>query len=376
MSHASPAPDGAPVPESALPSSLIPLGYDARRHATFLELGPADHAPARVVEEHRDRMVVVTANRRAEATPSGRLRHASTSRDELPAVGDWVVVRGTGDSLQITAVLPRRSSLVRKAAGSTTEAQVVAANVDTVFVVSPLDRPLNGRALERYVAAVWEGGAEPVVVLTKADLVADEDAHLADAMAAAPGVDVRAVTAPTGRGLAALERHLGPRRTIALVGTSGAGKSTLVNALLGPDAEDVQAVGHVRGGDSKGRHTTTFRRLLPLPGGALLVDTPGMRELALWDADEGVERAFPEIEELAARCRFGDCRHEDEPGCAVLAAVAEGALPVERLESRRKLERELAFLHAKQDARARSERRKEWAKLNRSYRKRPRRGFR
>lgn len=392
MSHSNPAPaspgdSDSATPLNPLPPTLTALGYDARRHTETLEhLDPENGSaprPGRVVEEHRDGLRVVTERGVVAAVVAGRLRHAAPDRSELPAVGDWVLVEGdavaSGGPVRVIAVLPRRSRLIRKVAGVTTEAQVVAANVDVVFVASALDRPLPQRALERYVTAVWDGGATPVLVLTKADLVEDARPYAEQARAASPGLDVHVVRAIEGDGVEELSAHLAPARTVAVVGASGAGKSTLVNALSrrhDPSLPDVQFVDRVRHGDAKGRHTTTARRLLTLPDGALLVDTPGMRELGLWDADEGVERAFADIEELAVSCRFHDCSHASEPGCEVRAATEDGRLDPDRLESRRKLERELAFLHRKQDARAQSEQRKAWAKLTQGYRKRPRRGFR
>lgn len=267
-----------------------------------------------------------------------------------PAVGDWVAL--VGDA--VVAVLPRQTSFVRRGAGEETLPQVVAANIDHVLVVTPLTDRLRPRKLERYLAVAWQSGAVPVVVLTKRDLCPDPGPNLAAAVRTAVGVAVHAVSASTGVGLDALDGYLQPARTLAMVGPSGAGKSTLANALGGDVA---LLTGDVRG-DGKGRHTTTYRQLVRLPGGALLIDTPGLRGLAVWDVDEGVEAAFADIEELAGDCRFGDCAHGSEPGCAVTAAIGAGLLDVDRLTGYRKLRREQAWLVRRQDARAGAEARK------------------
>jgi ribosome biogenesis GTPase len=250
----------------------------------------------------------------------------------------------------VTAVLPRVSRLARGAAGSGTNEQVLAANVDVVWVVHGLDHPVNERRLERYLAAVWEGGAVPEVVLTKSDLCPNLPAAVAEAESVALGVGIRTVSIEDAQSVAALRETLRPGATVALVGPSGAGKSTLLN-LLSPSAE--AATAEVRASDAKGRHTTTRRELYPIPGGALLIDTPGIRELRLWAVDEGLDRTFPEIEELALGCRFRDCRHESEPGCEVLAAAEEGRLAADRLDSYRKLRAEAEFQARKADPVAR-----------------------
>ena len=349
--------------------SLQSLGWNARTESLFVPHRELGLEPARVAREDRGRYAVLDESGARSAELAGRLRHDARTRAELPAVGDWVALRpGAASSAVIEAVLPRASSFVRKVAGDTTEEQVVAANVDTVFLVSGLDADFNCRRIERYLAAAWESGAEPVVVLNKADLAADLDARIAEAEAAAPGAAVVPLSALAGEGLAALSAWLAPGRTVALIGSSGVGKSTLVNALLGTAR---QATGVVREDDSRGRHTTTHRELIPLPGGALLLDTPGMRELQLWGGEESLDGAFPEIAELAAACRFRDCRHEAEPGCAVLAALATGRLDEERLLSWRKLQRELARLAARANARARAAEQAKWKAIHRSMRDHP-----
>jgi len=307
--------------------------------------------------------VIYTEHGELRAELAGRLRHG----DEHPAVGDWVAValRPSEGRATIHAVLPRRSAFTRKVAWAETKPQVVAANVDVVFVVCGLDANYNVRRIERYLTLAWESGAQPVVLLTKADLCDDVDPRVYEVESIAFGVPVHAVSAPHGDGLETVRSYVPAGRTAALLGSSGVGKSTLVNALVG---EELLATQGLRD-DGRGRHTTSHRQLVPLPEGGLVLDTPGMRELQLWDADEGMQAAFADVDALAAQCRFADCAHREEPGCAVRAALAGGTLDVERFESWGKLQRELERLARKQDARARSESRKERARFARSMRK-------
>ncbi len=349
--------------------SLQHLGWTRAREDAFAPHRSQGLVPARVAREDRDRYLLLDARGERPAVVAGRLRHGAADRAALPAVGDWVAARvGAAGAARIEAVLPRTSAFTRRAAGAPTEEQVIAANVDTVFLVNGLDGDYNLRRLERYLAAAWESGAEPVVVLNKADLADDLDTRLAEAAAAAPGAPVLAISALRGEGLDALAPWLAPARTVALLGSSGAGKSTLVNALLG---EDRQATGAVRADDSRGRHVTVRRELVPLPGGALLLDTPGLRELQLWGGDEGLEGAFPDVAELAGRCRYRDCAHAEEPGCAVRAAVEAGLLDAERLESWHKLRREARHLAAQRDARSRAEEEARWRIISRAIKNHP-----
>jgi ribosome biogenesis GTPase len=287
-------------------------------------------------------------------------------RTELgfPVIGDWVAYApagGGGDRARIEAVLPRRTKLSRKAAGERVEEQVVAANVDTVFVMMGLDDDFNLRRLERFLVVVWESGAEPVIVLNKIDLAADSVSGAAEAAKIGPGVAVVSIGAKARVGLDRLEPWLLPGRTVALLGSSGVGKSTLVNALAG---EELQATGEVREHDRRGKHTTSFRRLLRLPTGALLVDNPGVREVQLWAAATGDEDAFADFEKLAAECRFTNCRHETEPGCAVQAAIAEGRLEETRLQSWRGLQEELRSVASRRKERDRLDESRKWRKRN------------
>jgi ribosome biogenesis GTPase len=280
---------------------------------------------------------------------SGRFRHTAASRADYPSVGDWVALaRPHGGRALIHAVLPRRSRFLRKVAGSETEAQVVAANIDVIFIVGGLDDDFNLRRIERYLVTAWEGGATPVVVLNKADLTAAVEERIAEVTTIAPGVPVHPVSCRSGEGLAALQTYLAPGRTVALIGSSGVGKSTIINRLAGFDRQRTR---DVRASDSRGRHTTTNRELVLLPGGGLLIDTPGMRELQLWNVGDALGDAFDDIRDAAAGCHFRDCRHETEPRCAVKAAVAEGRIKAERLENYRRLQRELDHLAVRQDER-------------------------
>jgi ribosome biogenesis GTPase / thiamine phosphate phosphatase len=352
-------------------AQLVPFGWDeafARDFAAFRQTGAV---PARVVAEHRDRYVIVGEDGERAAVLAGRLRHQARGREELPATGDWVAVDAGSGTAAIQAVLPRRSLFRRKAAGDATEAQVLAANVDTALIAAALPGDVNARRIERYLALAWESGAVPLVLLTKADLADDVDAALRGVRAVAPGVDVAAVSAVTGMGVDDLARWLKPGRTAVLLGSSGAGKSTLTNLLLGAEALRTGAVRE----DGKGRHTTTHRQLVRLASGALLIDTPGMRELQLWTADAGLESAFADVEALAARCRFGDCAHDAEPGCAVRAVAESGALDPERLESWRRLRRELDWLELRQDEAAAAAERARVRTIHRAHRAHTRRKY-
>jgi ribosome biogenesis GTPase len=314
---------------------LVALGLDDGWRA--LAGGDLDRL-ARVSGEQRGQWEVITAAGRLPAVLAGRWQHELEGGADRPAVGDWVVLRaGTERDLAvIEAVLPRRTRIARKAAGRETREQVVAANVDVVFVVTALGRDVNERRLERFTAIVWNGGAVPEVVLNKVDLVGDAGPWVARAMRVAPGVAVHAVSALSGVNMAALDPALAPGRTVALLGTSGAGKSTLVNRWLGRELQSTGSVGDA----GKGRHTTTTRQLLALPSGAVVIDTPGLREVGLWTGDEGLAHTFEDLAGLATGCRFSDCRHQREPGCAIAAALAAGAVDESRLDSWRRLTRE------------------------------------
>lgn len=305
--------------------------------------------PARVIAQysHCYRIIAADGERIAEVT--GKFEYEAEQRSHFPAVGDWIAaqpLQGEPKAV-IHAVLPRRSAMIRRAAGSVPVEQVVGANMDYLFIVNALNDDYNLRKLERYLVAAWESGAMPVVLLTKADLCEDAASRTADVESIAPGVMVHAVSALNDQGKEALGPYLQPGRTIAVIGSSGVGKSTLLNWLSGDDLQRVQGI---REDDARGRHTTTHRELFPLPGGAIMIDTPGMRELQLWDADEGRQEAFADIEALAAGCRFRDCQYEKEDGCAVKQAIADGTLDSKRFSSYKKTGRELAHMARKEQS--------------------------
>jgi ribosome biogenesis GTPase / thiamine phosphate phosphatase len=345
---------------------LDSLGWTPALEDQFAPHAADGLEPARVAVEHRGAYLLYTARGEEPAELAGRLRHAATARGELPAVGDWVVVSATDPAL-VHAVLPRRTKFSRLAAsdhGQTVE-QVVAANVDVVFLVAGLDGDLNLRRLERYLALGWESGAEPVVVLTKTDLCSDLDSLVYGVESVAIGVAVHAVSNVTGEGVDDLRAYFTGGRTVAALGSSGVGKSSLVNRLAGLE---LMATGEVRA-DGRGRHTTTNRQLLRVPGGGLFLDTPGMRELRLWESEDGLAQTFDDVAAAAALCRFADCSHEREPCCGVRSALADGTLSRERWQSWQKLQAELRHLAVKQDARLRSEAKKEIRRRARGRRK-------
>jgi ribosome biogenesis GTPase len=336
--------------------SLEKLGWNLHFAAEFTRLGESAAEPARVALVDRERFFVWSESGEHEAAISGRLRHAG---DVWPSVGDWVALN---QGARITAILPRRTAFSRKQAGDVTREQVIAANIDILFVVSGLDGDFNARRIERYLLLAWESGARPIVVLNKADVCADV-VHAATATEkVASGAPVLVISALEGGGVPALEAFLKPGETAALVGSSGAGKSTLVNRLLGEERQFVQ---EVRASDSRGRHSTVRRELILAPNGWLLIDTPGLREVQLWASPESADLAFDDIAALAANCRFRDCRHQAEPGCAVLAA----GLDESRLASYSKLQRELAHLERQQDARAAQEEKRKNKRIHRAMRR-------
>jgi ribosome biogenesis GTPase len=343
-------------------TGLAELGWTPELDRSFSGHLAAGRRPARILVEHQRSYTIRTADGEGTAAVSGRYRFDTRRPEDFPAVGDWVAIDAgpEGGMAVIHALLPRRSAFTRLVAGKRADGQVVAANVDVILIAMGLDGDFNLRRLERYLALGWSSGAMPVVVLTKADRCSDIDGHVSAVTAVAPGVLVLAISAITGVGMDALAEHLGPGRTAAVLGSSGVGKSTLVNALLGIEA---LATAEVRS-DDRGRHTTTHRQLVLLPGGACIVDTPGMRELGLMDGGEGLNEAFADIDDIATDCRFSDCRHDREPGCAIVAAMGEGRLDTSRFTAWRKLEREAASTEARRTAGSRAETRR----LGRKYR--------
>ncbi len=354
LSLSSPSPSAHGSSGSAHP--LSPYGWDEGWEADFASHAEQGLLPGRVVRVDRGQCDVVTADGTVRAdtafvTPHDPLRVICT--------GDWAAVAPDGDPRFVRAYLPRRTAFVRSTSSNRSEGQILAANVDHVIIAVSLAVELDLGRIERFLALAWESGAQPLVVLTKADLVPDATGLsylVEDVETTAPGVQVLPVSSLTGEGTDVLAAVVSGGTSV-LLGVSGAGKSTLANALLGEDVMEVQTTREV---DGKGRHTTTTRNLLLMPGGGVLIDTPGLRGVGLWDAQTGVGQVFAEIEELAAQCRFHDCAHQAEPGCAVLAAVEDGSLPERRLDSYRKLLRENQRIVAKTDARLRSEILKDW----------------
>jgi len=347
--------------------SITGWGWNSYFEA-FLRGGDwGDAVPARVVAQQRKYWRVAGDFGECWAEASGKLRLAADEGADWPTVGDWVVMElhGADSTAVIQEVLPRRSKFVRKSPGKKIEEQVIAANVDTALLVSALDDDFNPRRVERYLAQCGESGARPVIVLNKADACEEARGKAAEMERVAIGTSVCVVSARTGQGFGELEEFLKSGHTLVLLGSSGVGKSTIANRLLG---QTVQEVRPVRESDSRGRHTTTTRELFVLPGGALLIDTPGLREMQLWDAEHGVAQVFADIDSLAAQCRFGDCRHEAEPGCAVLAALRAGTLDPARVENWRKLLREQEFFRRKIDPEARQEQKELWKQIHRAAR--------
>jgi ribosome biogenesis GTPase len=340
---------------------LSTLGW----HESFAAELPDGLLPARVTRVHKGGAVVLAEH--------GEEQVEFGARVELPCVGDWVGLRLLPDNrFELSAVLPRRTAMVRGGVAEDSLTQVLATNVDVVFVVEPSS--LEGRRgdpnlgrIERLLALAWESGATPVVLLTKSDLVGERIGEIvADVMTAAPGVDVHPVCSVTGDGIDIVAAYLAIGRTAALVGPSGAGKSTLVNALSG---KELMATRHVRASDGRGRHTTVHRELVVLDDGGLIIDTPGLRRIGLADGGEGLEAVFSDIDELAQDCRFDDCSHAGEPGCAVVAAVESGELPQRRLDSWFKLRREAEWAASRTDARLRSQRTRQWKQIHKAMRR-------
>ena len=351
---------------------LSSYGWSPALQHDFQPYADQGLVPARVIVQQRNLYRIITEGGEIEGRISGRFAR-DAEEGGYPVTGDWVAVEMKGDAAVIAHVLPRATAFTRMAAGTAKDMQVVAAHVDMALLATSLNADLNLRRLERYLATAYESGAAPVILLTKADACDDPDPLIASVEAVAFGVPVLAVSVRTGEGLEALSALLAPGKTAVLLGSSGVGKSTLVNALAGVEK---MATREIREDDARGRHTTTHRELILLPSGALLLDTPGMRELALWDAEAGLAAAFAEstaeIERLAEGCRFRDCAHDREPGCAVQAAVANGTLDPERWRSFQKLRREVAHGVRKEDPVAAAAERKRWAAIHKAGRARTR----
>ncbi|MBK9740348.1 MAG: ribosome small subunit-dependent GTPase A [Actinobacteria bacterium] len=338
-------------------SSLNDLGWHRRAESGHPLPTSPPHRPARVMRQESGAWLVHDGSHELLA------RALSRRPSVTPVTGDWVLIGDDGGTCYVHAVLPRTSTLSRNEAGRRSDEQVLAANVDVVGICTPAD-DVNPRRLERELTAVWSSGAAPLVVVTKADLVEDPWRVVGDVEAVCLGADVAAVSSLDGEGLESVTARLGKGTTMALIGPSGVGKSSLINALAG---SPVLATAEIRG-DGKGRHTTTSRQLVVLPDGGLLLDTPGMREFAPWVGEEGLAGTFADIDEMAAGCRFSDCRHESEPGCAVVIAASGDEVVAQRLASWRALQRELAWLERRHDARLRQQERRKWTALTKQIR--------
>lgn len=346
---------------------LTSLGWSEFFDRAFQSYREQGHFAGRVVLEERGAYRLYTGDGELTARVRGKLRFDSEKASDFPAVGDWVsVCRRERDGLpQIYAVLPRRSKFSRKAAGGTSDEQVVAANIDTVFIVQGLDHDFNLRRLERYLVAAFESNATPVVILSKADLCEDVDRRTSEAESVAPGTPVHAISSVTGHGLHELDQYILPGVTVAFLGSSGTGKSTLINRIIG---EEIQKTAAVREHDSRGRHTTTHRELIVLKTGGLLIDTPGMRELQLWDASGSLGEAFSDVQSIAAACYFSDCSHQNEPRCAVREALEDGSLDRARYESYAKMEKEMEYLDSRMDTKLHLKRKSREKKIHRAFR--------
>ena len=345
---------------------LTSYGWSETLQGQFAPHAAEGLIPGRVIVQQRGLYGLATQAGEGRAEISGKLARDAEAGG-YPAAGDWVAVsdEAPGALAIIHHVLPRRTAFTRRAAGPQGGVQVIAANVDTAFLTAALTADLNPRRLERYLASAWQSGAAPVILLTKADLCDDVAGRVAEIEAIAAGAPVHALSSLTGEGMDGPRAYLAAGRTAVMVGSSGAGKSTLLNALAGADR---MATGAVRELDGRGRHTTSHRELILLPGGGLLLDTPGMRELGLWDAEEGLGAAFEDIDALAGRCKFGDCGHTNEPGCAVRAALDDGSLDEGRWRGFQKLRRELAHLESREDPALAAARRRQWVGLAKANR--------
>lgn len=343
-------------------TDLQTLGWGEFFQANFKTYAENGYECGRVALEHKNFFRVYTQHGDVLAQISGKLRHEAVNPSDLPAVGDWVVIRSAPQTVVIHAVLPRRTSFVRKTAGSRTEEQIVGANIDTVFLLTSLNQDFNVRRIERYLIIAWESGANPIIVLSKSDLCDRVADAITEVHAVARDVPIHAISVVKGDGLQDVAQYFKGGQTVALLGSSGVGKSTLINHLAGVELLRVQTV---REHDDRGQHTTTHRELVLLPSGGLVLDTPGMRELQLWDGNDSLQLVFDDIEALAAQCLFSDCRHQDEPQCAVQEALMTGTLDTERYEGYEKLQKELKYQARRKDKLSEMAEKKKWKKLSR-----------
>lgn len=344
------------------------LGWNEDLSLNFAPFAAQQLQIGRVACQHRQSYTLLTETGEVSAEISGKFRYQALNTEDLPCIGDWVVISAfKGQTATIQHILPRRTMFSRKVAGTTTDVQLIAANIDSVFLVCGLDHDFNLRRIERYLVMIWDSGARPIIVLNKVDIGEQVEQHLLDLEAITVDIPIVQISALYHQGLDELTPWLQPGQTVALLGSSGVGKSTLTNQLMGEQIQEVQVV---RADDSRGRHTTTSRQLMCLPSGAVLIDTPGLREIQLWTTQTRVSTVFNEIESLAKQCRFRDCQHQQEPGCAVQAALSNGQLDIKRLQSYQKLCKEEAYLHRKQNQKARINTKARWKRITKSMRQR------
>ena len=345
-------------------NNLTTFGWSDFFESHFQPYAVNGYACGRVARESKHFYRIYSEWGEVRGEIAGKLRHEALDRGDLPVVGDWVVIRPCPETGKVTihAVLPRKSKFTRKVAGARTEKQIVASNIDTVFLVTSLNQDFNPRRVERYLIVAWESGAHPIIILSKSDLCDEIEERIREIKAVVGDVPIHAVSVMRREGLDELTRYLKNGQTVALLGSSGVGKSTLINHSLGGEYVRVQ---ETREHDGRGLHTTTHRELMVLPQGGLVLDTPGMRELQLWDGEAGLHIAFADIETVASHCYFSDCRHQDEPRCAIREALAEGAIDAARYQSYEKLKKELAYLARKRDTRSEIAEKKEWKRRSR-----------
>jgi ribosome biogenesis GTPase len=341
---------------------LETIGWDVFFEESFGPYQIQGLVPGRITQVQRKSCIALTENGEIEVRVSGKFRYDTFEKGSYPVVGDWVGIKKefNDDKGVIQAVLPRRSKFSRKVAGKVTEEQIIVANVDIVWIVSGLDNDFNIQRIERYLTLASESGSKPVVILNKSDICNDPDAKIEQVKRIAPSTPIHSISAELNQGLDILNQYLGKGKTIALIGSSGAGKSTIINRLLGVDR---QKVGAVRKSDSHGRHITTYREMIMLPNGGMIIDNPGMREIQLWSKGESLNDVFKDIEEIAQQCRFRDCMHESEPGCAIKDALDKGELDPRRYTHYLKLRKEVKFLSIKQNEMVRSTEKAKWKNM-------------
>lgn len=342
---------------------LKKLGFDAVFEKYFENTRPDNFSIGRICAEYKENYKIFSEFGELNANISGKFRNNCSSREDFPAVGDWVLfdyIEKENKAI-IKDILPRKSKFSRKVAGQQTQEQIIASNVDFAFIVCALNYDFNLRRIERYLSLVWQSGATPVVILTKSDLCSDVQDKVLDVENIAFGVDVHAISNISAEGITFLQKYFVNNKTVVLLGSSGVGKSSLINNLA---KEEIMKVNVLRNGIEKGRHTTTHKQMIVLPDGGLIIDTPGIRELQLWDAQDGISQTFNDIEELAKTCKFSDCKHENEPGCAVQKAIANGILEKERLENYNKVQKEQKYLTSRQIQSAAKVERDKWKEIH------------